>query len=152
MNHRPPAIPRISRFAVRQRRTFLPDLSSGRAGANPDVIFGGGWTGNGFVGGGYCGIGTPSRLVSSSNGAPAADGWAWGDCGLEFSGSGSGEWASNGAVTGEDAAVPVFPVRRVGQYTCIRYRQYTPSLSTPASSIRRGGIAVFCLPRKLSMT
>ena len=49
-NHRPPPIPRISRLATRQRLTFLPLLSSGITGAKPEWIFGGGCTGNGFVG------------------------------------------------------------------------------------------------------
>lgn len=40
-NHRPPAIPRISRCAVRQCLTFLPLLSSGMTGANPVAILGG---------------------------------------------------------------------------------------------------------------
>ena len=68
-SHRPPAIPRISRLAGRQCLTALVLLSRGR-GARPDVvIFGGGWTGNGFVGRGYTGMGTLSRLNSSVNGA-----------------------------------------------------------------------------------
>lgn len=41
-NQRPPAIPRISRWAVRQCLTFLPLLSRGRGGAKPVGIFGGG--------------------------------------------------------------------------------------------------------------
>ena len=49
-SHRPPAIPRISRIAGRQCLTALLLLSRGRRGAEPEVIFGGGWTGNGFVG------------------------------------------------------------------------------------------------------
>ena len=67
-SHRPPAIPRISRLAGRQCLTALVLLSRGR-GARPEVIFGGGWTGNGFVGRGYTGMGTLSRLNSSANGA-----------------------------------------------------------------------------------
>jgi hypothetical protein len=49
-NHRPPPIPRISRWATRQCLAFLPLLSSGITGAKPEWIFGGGWTGKGFVG------------------------------------------------------------------------------------------------------
>jgi hypothetical protein len=49
-NHRPPPIPRISRWATRQCLTFLWLLSKGITGANPVWIFGGGWTGKGFVG------------------------------------------------------------------------------------------------------
>jgi hypothetical protein len=49
-NHRPPPIPRISRLAIRQCLTFLPLLSRGITGAKPEWIFGGGWTGKGFVG------------------------------------------------------------------------------------------------------
>ena len=67
-SHRPPAIPRISRLAGRQCLTALVLLSRGR-GARAEVIFGGGWTGNGFVGRGYTGMGTLSRLNSSANGA-----------------------------------------------------------------------------------
>jgi hypothetical protein len=70
-SHRPPAIPRISRLAGRQCLTALVFLSRGR-GAMPEVIFGGGWTGNGFVGRGYTGMGTFSRLNSSANGAKTA--------------------------------------------------------------------------------
>jgi hypothetical protein len=51
-NHRPPAMPLISRFAIRQCRTFLPLLSKGMAGAKPVNILIGVWTGNGFVGSG----------------------------------------------------------------------------------------------------
>jgi hypothetical protein len=50
VNHRPPAMPRISRFAVRQRRGLFLLLSSGIRGARPVGILGGGWTGNGFDG------------------------------------------------------------------------------------------------------
>jgi hypothetical protein len=49
-NQRPPAIPRISRLAVRQCLTLLPLLSSGMTGAKPVAILGGIWTGKGFVG------------------------------------------------------------------------------------------------------
>jgi hypothetical protein len=49
-NHRPPAMPRISRFAVLQRRTLVPLLSRGNMGAKPVPIFGGGCTGNGLEG------------------------------------------------------------------------------------------------------
>lgn len=41
-NHRPPAIPRISRLATRQCLTFLRLLSRGKGGANPVAILGGG--------------------------------------------------------------------------------------------------------------
>lgn len=41
-NHRPPAIPRTSRCAKRQRRTFLPLLSRGIVGAAPVFILGAG--------------------------------------------------------------------------------------------------------------
>lgn len=41
-NQRPPAIPLISRFAVRQRRGLLVLLSRGITGANPVGILGGG--------------------------------------------------------------------------------------------------------------
>ena len=49
-NHRPPAMPRISRFAVLQRRTLVPLRSRGNTGAKPVPIFGGGCTGNGLEG------------------------------------------------------------------------------------------------------
>lgn len=49
-NQRPPAMPRISRFAVLQRRTLVPLLSRGNMGAKPVPIFGGGCTGNGLEG------------------------------------------------------------------------------------------------------
>lgn len=51
-NQRPPPIPRISRLATRQWRTFLPVRSSAGVGANPDTILVGGCTGNGLVGSG----------------------------------------------------------------------------------------------------
>lgn len=41
-NQRPPAIPRISRLAIRQCRTFFPVLSRGITGAEPVGIFKGG--------------------------------------------------------------------------------------------------------------
>lgn len=50
VNQRPPAIPLISRFATLHRRTLVPVRSSGNMGANPVLILGGGWTGNGFDG------------------------------------------------------------------------------------------------------
>lgn len=49
-NHLPPAIPRISRFAVRQWRTFAPLRSRGVLEAKPEPTLGGGRTGKGFVG------------------------------------------------------------------------------------------------------
>lgn len=49
-NHRPPAMPRISRFAVLQRRILFPLRSRGNMGAKPAPIFGGGCTGNGLDG------------------------------------------------------------------------------------------------------
>ena len=49
-NHRPPAMPLISRFAVRQRRGLFLLLSSGMMGAKPVPILGGGWTGKGLDG------------------------------------------------------------------------------------------------------
>jgi len=52
-NHRPPAIPRISRWATRQWRTFLPVRSRGMGGAKPVAILTGGMTGKGLVGRGY---------------------------------------------------------------------------------------------------
>jgi len=100
-SHRPPAIPLISRLASRQCLTFLPPLSRGKSGANPVTIFWGGWTGNGFVGRGYTGMGTFSRFGSSINGADTG----CGELGGMF--SGSGECCSNCRVTGDEAAVPV---------------------------------------------
>lgn len=64
-NHRPPAMPRTSRCACRQCRTFFPLLSSGTTGAKPDPIFCGGCTAGGFDGRGYKGNGIPSRSISS---------------------------------------------------------------------------------------
>ena len=49
-NHRPPAMPLISRFAMRQRRGLFLLLSSGMTGAKPVPILGGGWTGKGLDG------------------------------------------------------------------------------------------------------
>lgn len=57
VNQRPPAMPRISRFATLHWRTLAPLRSKGCTGANPVPIFGGGWTGNGFEGRGYTGRG-----------------------------------------------------------------------------------------------
>jgi len=39
VNHRPPAMPLISRWTGRQCRTFKPVRSSGKTGANPVLIF-----------------------------------------------------------------------------------------------------------------
>lgn len=49
-NHRPPAMPLISRLTCLQRRTGLPLRSRGMTGAKPVPIFGGGCTGNGLDG------------------------------------------------------------------------------------------------------
>lgn len=49
-NQRPPAIPRISRWAVRQCLIFFPFLSNGIGGAKPVGILSGGWTGKGLEG------------------------------------------------------------------------------------------------------
>lgn len=97
-------MPRISRFASRQCLGFLSVLTRGSTGAKPVGILGGGCTGNGLVGSGYIGIGTFSRLGGSS-GTGATD--AGGELGGNV--SGSGEFASNAAVTGEEAAVPGLP-------------------------------------------
>jgi hypothetical protein len=71
------------------------------SGENPVGIFGGGCTGNGLVGSGYTGIGTFSRFDGSSTmGIDEGKG----ELGGRF--SASGEFGSNTAVTGEDAAVP----------------------------------------------
>lgn len=72
MNHRPPAIPRISRWAVRQRLTLLVDLSRGIGGAKPVGIFTGACTGNGLVGSGYCGMATFSSALAASSGRGTA--------------------------------------------------------------------------------
>lgn len=53
VNQRPPAMPRISRLTGRQCLTFAPVRSIGMMGANPVLIFWGGWTEKGFTGSGY---------------------------------------------------------------------------------------------------
>lgn len=57
VNQRPPAMPRISRFAILHGRTLAPLRSKDCTGAKPVPIFGGGWTGKGFEGRGYTGKG-----------------------------------------------------------------------------------------------
>ena len=104
-NHRPPAMPRISRLACRQCRTFFPLLSSGITGAKPEPILVGGWTEKGFEGRGYVGRGTPSSLISSVVGAGAMEIV----CELETTSTGSGVCSSWAA--GEDAAVFAYAVR-----------------------------------------
>lgn len=102
-NHRPPAIPRTSRCATRQWRTFLPLLSRGIVGAAPVFILGAGWTGKGFVGNGYSGIGTFSKLMVSSG--VGIDGGGGGKCSKSNSG---GLIGSMCVAIGDDAAVPVY--------------------------------------------
>lgn len=67
VNHRPPAMPLISRLTGRQCRTFAPERSSGKTGANPVLIFCGGWTEKGFMGSGYCGSATSWRFMGGSS-------------------------------------------------------------------------------------
>ena len=95
-NQRPPAMPRISRFAILHWRTLAPVRSKGCMGANPVPIFGGGWTGKGFEGSGYTGKGRGTLSPGSSG--------AGGGGGSTSSGSGDGPRETG---NGEEGAVIV---------------------------------------------
>lgn len=95
-NQRPPAMPRISRFAILHWRALAPLRSKGCTGANPVPIFGGGWTGKGFEGRGYTGNGR-GALSSGCSGTGGGGG---------STSSGSGD-APRETGNGEDGAVIV---------------------------------------------
>lgn len=111
-NHRPPPMPRTSRFACRQCRTFLPLLSSGVTVAKPDPILGGGWTGKGLFGSGYEGSATPSKFMSSALGARSIAELCAGSGMSRKSGLGSSPPGDEGAVPAYAAQTNETPVTR----------------------------------------